>query len=77
MPGPLLPGLHGPACRGSGEDHKGQEVGEESFGEREANRQAVTSKAEESGGLLGLGSRAERTCCWERGFVGDGGQKRG
>ncbi|KAL4418681.1 hypothetical protein ABPG77_008690 [Micractinium sp. CCAP 211/92] len=60
---------------GSGEDHKGQEVGEESFGEREANRQAVTSKAEESGGTLGLGSRAERTCCWVRGIVGDGGQR--
>ena len=38
-------------CRGSGEEHKGGEAGEESYGEREANRQAVTSKAEESGEL--------------------------
>lgn len=49
-------------CRGSGEEHKGGEAGEESYGEREANRQAVTSKAEESGG------------CWEEGGARDGGQ---
>lgn len=65
---PLLPRLAGSACRGSGEEHKGQEAGEESFGEREANRQAVTSKAEESGGhpwVWGAGRQAGG--CAERG----------
>jgi hypothetical protein len=37
------------ACRGSGTTHKGEEEGEETFEERELNREAVTLRAEESG----------------------------
>ena len=37
-------------CRGSGEEHKGGEAAEETFEERQANREAVTGRAEESGG---------------------------
>lgn len=37
------------ACRGSGTTHRGEEEQEETFEERELNREAVTLRAEESG----------------------------
>ena len=50
---PALPACS--VCRGSGTTHRGGEEQEETFEEREANREAVTLRAEESGERMATG----------------------